>query len=48
MKTVSYILAVMFSLIALGYLESEQHVEWCMTWICALLAFLNAGIREDK
>ena len=48
MKVTAYIMMVVFSLIALAYLKSEQHIEWCMTMICALLAMLNAGVREVK
>ena len=46
MKAISYIMMAIFSIIALSYLKSEQHIEWCMTMICVLLAMLNAGVRE--
>lgn len=48
MITLSYILMVSFSIVALFWLKNEHHVEWCMTMICALLAMLNAGVREKK
>jgi len=48
MKIISYIMMTMFAIIALSYLKDEQHIEWCMTMICVLLAMLNAGIREKK
>lgn len=48
MKIISYIMMVMFSVVALSYLGDEQHIEWCMTMICVLLAMLNAGVREKE
>lgn len=48
MIVISYILMSLFAVIALFHLRSEQHIEWCMTMICMLLAMLNAGVREKK
>ena len=43
-----YILGIIFSITSFYYIGDEQHIVWCTAIICALLAYLNAGVREKK
>lgn len=48
MITLFYIIGVLFSILSIFYLGNGQHAEWCLAIIGALLAYLNAGVREKK